>query len=163
MAKTSADSILKKLDGIAEEAAAAIDELLDERKQIDEEIKIRLQELAASANAKKKAIDQKIAPLNAAYERAKGKVYINLDGAERKSGGGGGGRRHRRSKDDLIEIAGKIYEYISSHKNGVTGPDIRKHVGLEDTDNISVLLATYAGDKKVKTEGARKSLKYLAG
>lgn len=160
MAKTNADSILKKLDGIAEEAAAAIDELLDERKQIDEEIKIRLQELAASANAKKKAIDQKIAPLNAAYERAKGKQYINLDGAEKKASGG---RRQRRSKDDLIEIAGKIYEYISSHKNGVTGPEIRKHVGLEDSDNISVLLATYASDKKIKTEGARKSLKYLAG
>lgn len=162
MAKTStADSILKRLDSIAEEAAEAIDALLEDRKQVDEEVKAKLKDLATEANAKKRAIDEKIAPLNAAYERAKGKVYINLDGAERKTGGGG--RRQRRSKEDLIEIAGKIHDFISSHKNGVTGPEIRKHVGLEAADNISVLLTTYGKDRKFKTEGARKSLKYIAG
>jgi hypothetical protein len=164
MAKTStADSILKRLDSIAEEAAEAIDALLEDRKQVDEDVKAKLKDLATEANAKKKSIDEKIRPLNEAYERAKGKFYTVLGDGEKKSGGGGGGgRRQRRAKEDLEAIAQKIYDFIAGHKNGVTGPEIRAKVGLEAADNISVLLATYAPDKKIKTEGARKSLKYLA-
>lgn len=163
MAKTTtADSILKRLEGIADEAAEAIDALLEERKQIDEYVKEKLKDLATEANAKKKSLDEKIRPLNEAYERAKGKFYTVLDGGEKKSSGGGG-RRQRRAKEDLEAIAQKIYDYIAAHKGGVTGPEIRSKVGLDPSDNISVLLATYAPDKKIKTEGARKSLKYIAG
>jgi hypothetical protein len=161
MAKTTtADSILKRLDSIAEEAAEAIDALLADRKQVDEDVKEKLKDLATEANARKRQIDEKIRPLNEAYERAKGKYYTILGDGEKKSSGGG--RRHRRSKEDLVVLAGKIYDYIAAHKGGVTGPEIRAKVGLEDSDNISVLLATYASDRKIKTEGARKSLKYLA-
>ena len=146
------EKLLREMNMLAENAAAAIDQLLSQRKVLLDTAQARAAELATQVQR-----------LNELYKSANGRYYV-LPAEEEKpaEAGEGAGRRTRRSKDELKQIAGAIVEFIASKgPAGASGAEIKAQFPGIFTMSIKDFIKTY-GEMTLRDNGAAKvAMRYL--
>ncbi|MCX7825154.1 MAG: hypothetical protein N2689_06310 [Verrucomicrobiae bacterium] len=143
--------LLREMEALAENAAAAIDQLLSQRRSVLETAQKRAAEL-----------DTQIQRLNELYKSANGRYYIPPPQEQKPSDEEvEEGKRARRSKEELKKMAEAIVQFIASKGGeGVSGAEIKAlFPGI--TLSIKEFVQKYAG-VTLRDNGAPKAaMRYL--
>jgi len=142
--------LLREMDALAENAAAAIDQLISQRRTVLETARTRAAEL-----------DVQIQRLNELYKSANGRYYVPPPQGEKPAGEEEEGKRIRRSKEELEQTAKGIVDFIATKgPEGASGAEIKaRFSGI--TSSIKDFVLKYAG-VTLRDNGAPKAaMRYL--
>jgi RNA 3'-terminal phosphate cyclase len=146
------EELLREMNMLAENAAAAIDQLVSQRKALLDTAQTRAAELTAQVQR-----------LNELYKSANGRYYV-LPAEEQKpaEAGEGAGKRTHRSKAEGKQIAEAIVEFIASKgAAGASGAEIKARFPGIFTMSIKDFVKTY-GELTLRDNGAAKAaMRYL--
>jgi hypothetical protein len=135
-----------------------ISRILAPLSEIIEKLKERralLEDQKRSVEAEIELIEGELARLNGGHGRAK-------KGERAEPDKRGRGKRVRRTRDQVEAHAGQIVDYIRSKgKEGVSGREIKAKFGAV-LPTVQAYLKQYAPDAKIKTEGKKAAMRYLA-
>jgi hypothetical protein len=143
--------ILREADAFTEKAAAAIDQLLAQRKAALDAVQARVAEF-----------DAQIRRLNELYRSSTGRYYVPPpEAAEETSPPTEKTRRPRRSKSDLEACAKQIVAFIAAKgADGASGAEI-KAAFPDVAGSIRDFVHKYAGVALADNGEAKRALRYL--
>lgn len=148
--KVNVEALMKKAQEFQTEAAAGIDALL-----------LEIKEIRAAAESKISLVQEQVETLNNLYHSATGRYYVASPKA--KEDKPSGDKQKRRSEDELKADAEALADAIkAAGREGAKGSALKSVAKVKAGMSIPDFIQKFT-DYKIKTQGERAAMRYFIG